>query len=138
MAVALAALAPMGLACALGDILAGGCGSHGTEDVDLEDVLGTWTGADAGTITLDADSTFVAADLREPDGERTRFLSGHGTWYLNQTSSTNTTRTPGVSDIHLTFIHSDGTTTSWNMIDINQSYRPVQNAAVSLQRAGIL
>jgi hypothetical protein len=120
----LAVLVPMGLACALGDIYNGGCGSRGTEDITAADLVGTWSGTEAGRITLKADSSFDAADLREKDGNGTRLVSGHGIWTLNQTSSKDPTRRPDTSDIGLTFVQPDGTNRTWNRIDVG-AFRPV-------------
>ncbi len=119
----LALVVPIGLACSFGEIY-NGCGSHGTEDVSTADLVGTWSGAEAGRLTLSADSSFVAVDLREPDGAGTTLVSGHGTWTLNQTSSKDTKRRPDTSDIGLVFVKPDGTNRAWNRIDVDLR-RPV-------------
>jgi hypothetical protein len=117
-------LAPLAMACSFGDIF-NGCGSHGTEDLVADDLVGTWRGADAGTLVLDADGGFTATDLRQKDTDPA-LLSGKGTWSLNQTSSSATARVDGVSDILLTFVHPDGTRTAWNRIDVDHNIRPVR------------
>jgi hypothetical protein len=125
---ALALLVPPTIACGLGDVMNAGCGSHGTEDVVTGDLVGTWSGADAGTIVLAGDGSFTADDLRQKDARPDR-LSGRGTWTLNRTSSDSTERTPNVSDVLLTFVQPDGTRTEWNRIDIDHDIRPVSHLA---------
>jgi len=117
---ALVVLVPVGAACTLGEIF-DGCGSHGTEDVTSADLVGTWSGPEAGRIVLHADSSFVATDLREKD----HLVSGRGVWTLNQTSSADPTRRPDASDIGLTFVEADGTRRTWNRVDVDHNHRPV-------------
>jgi hypothetical protein len=121
---ALALLIPSTAACSFGDELNGGCGSHGTEDVATGDLVGAWSGTNAGTVVLAADGTFTAEDLRQKDAHPDR-LSGRGTWSLNHTSSNATKRIANVSDVLLTFVQPDGTKTEWNRIDVDHNVRPV-------------
>jgi hypothetical protein len=121
---ALALLVPPTVACAFGDELNGGCGSHGTEDVVTGDLVGTWSGTNAGTVVLAADGTFTAEDLRQKDAHPDR-LSGRGTWSLTRTSSSATKRPANVSDVLLAFVQPDGTKTEWNRIDVDHNVRPV-------------
>jgi hypothetical protein len=119
---ALLLLAPMAMACTMGEIF-DGCGSHGTEDLTQADLVGTWSGKDAGKLVLRADGSFVATELHEDN--RGRVTSGAGTWTLNRTSSTATARTPGVSDVGLVFVATDGSKREWNRIDVDHDIRPV-------------
>lgn len=118
---ALALLLPAPAACTMGDMFNGGCGSHGTEGLVVADLVGTWSGPDAGSITLAADGTFAADGLRQKDGNR----SGRGTWTLNHTSSSDSHRRAHASDVELTFVRSDGRRTAWNRIDVDHDIRPV-------------
>jgi hypothetical protein len=121
---ALVLLTPLALACSFGDIY-NGCGSHGTEDLVPGDLVGTWSGTDAGTLTLNSDGTFTASELRQKDADP-RLLTGRGTWSMNQASTSDTERVADVSDVPLTFANPDGTKTAWNRIDVNHDIRPVR------------
>lgn len=90
----------------------------------MTDLAGTWSGPDAGTVELNADGSFIATDLREKDGDKTKLVSGQGVWSLNQTSSEENERTAGVSDVQLTFVDADGSERAWNKIDV-ADVRPV-------------
>jgi hypothetical protein len=110
----------MAMGCSFGDIYAGGgasaCGYGGPSGVTEADLVSHYYGTDAGSLTLNADRTFVADELRvkgvAPDGK----LSGHGTWALRPKPTGAHSADDG--EVVLTFVHDDGTTADWSRIDV--------------------
>jgi hypothetical protein len=90
----------------------GGCAPGRPDGITTTDLVGTYSGQNAGTLVLNGDGSFTASELDVGFGDQgITAKSGTGTWTLQDRDSLQT-------DVSLVFVGPDGTEGGWDLIDV--------------------